>query len=84
MKDIKVLFPINHPEDINICEKVNSKKVYISHKYFMANGFEKLFEFQQLAKQYKVDLYIHFSADISDKDNVYIRDFLSFIENRCT
>jgi len=82
MKDIKVLFPITQPEDIKICDKVNAKKVYISHKYFMANGFEKLFEFEQFAKQYKVDLYIHFSADISDKDNIYIKDFLNFIENQ--
>ena len=82
MKEIKVLFPINQPEDIKICEKVNSKKVYISHKYFINNGFEKLFEFEEMAKKYKVDLYISFSGDIYDKDNVYIKDFLNFIENQ--
>jgi len=82
MKEIKVLFPINQPEDIKICEKVNSKKVYISHKYFINNGFEKLFEFEEMAKKYKVDLYISFSSDIYDKDNVYIKDFLNFIENQ--
>ena len=82
MKEIKVLFPINQPEDIKICEKVNSKKVYISHKYFINNGFEKLFEFEEMAKKYKVDLYISFSSDIYDKDNIYIKDFLNFIEKK--
>jgi len=82
MKDIKVLFPINQPEDIKICEKVNAKKVYVSHKYFLTNGFEKLFEFIETAKNYKADLYINFSTDIFDKDNVYIKDFINFIENQ--
>lgn len=82
MKEIKVLFPINQPEDIKICEKVNAKKVYISHKYFINNGFEKLFEFEQIAQKLKVDLYISFSGDIYDKDNIYIKDFLNFIENQ--
>ena len=67
---------------MKICEKINSRKVYVSHKYFITNGFEKLFEFEEMAKKYKVDLYISFSGDIYDKDNVYIKDFLNFIENQ--
>ena len=81
MKGIKVLFPINNPEDIRICEKVNAKKVYVSHKYFIANGFETLFEFQEMAKKYKADLYVNLASDILDKDNVYIKDILNFLEN---
>jgi len=82
MKGIKVLFPINNPEDIRICEKVNAKKVYVSHKYFIANGFETLFEFQEMAKKYKADLYVNLASDILDKDNVYIKDILNFLENQ--
>ena len=82
MKEIKVLFPINTPQDIKICEQVNSKKVYVSHKYFYNNGFEKLFDFIDMAQKYKVDLYVSFSSDIYDKDNVYVKDFLNFIENQ--
>ena len=82
MKEIKVLFPINTPQDIKICEQVNSKKVYVSHKYFYNNGFEKLFDFIEMAEKYKVDLYVSFSSDIYDKDNVYVKDFLNFVENQ--
>ena len=52
MKEIKVLFPINTPQDIKICEQVNSKKVYVSHKYFYNNGFEKLFDFIDMGQKY--------------------------------
>ena len=82
MKDIKVLFPIKQPSDIKICNKVASKSVYISHLYFLSCGFDKLFEFIDIAQKTGVELFISFDDELLDKNNVYIHDFLDFIEKQ--
>ncbi|MFA6989833.1 MAG: U32 family peptidase [Candidatus Gastranaerophilaceae bacterium] len=80
MKKPNVLFPAFSPDDIDICSKVNSRNIYIYYDYFLKNGFETLLEFIEKAKQYDARLFINFKNTITDKEILFIKVFLDFIE----
>lgn len=84
MKEIFVVSPIKHPEDIlNFTRKVKCREFYVYHHRFMKNtpkgNFEYINEYINAAKKTGSKIYVNFKHSITEEDVNITKKFIEFL-----
>lgn len=80
MKDIFVISPIKHPEDIvNFTKSVKCREFYVYHHRFIKNNFEYIQEYINAAKQTGSKIYVNFKHSITEEDVAVTKKFIEFL-----
>ena len=84
MKEIFVVSPIKHPEDIlNFTKNVKCREFYVYHHRFMKNtpkgDFQYINEYIDAAKQTGSRIFVNFKHSITEEDVNVTKKFIQFL-----